>query len=93
MDDPRSLAEAVYDTSLGGDAGPVVVELLDINAIRTGDNNARPAGRILRRAARAGLRTRLARERKTRRVTNASHVAHPNGMPDSILGVIRVGSC
>ena len=85
--DPR-FAEALYDEKLrpqGDGAGSVPCELLDVHASRTGDNNACHAGRILRGAARAGPRRRLARERKTRRVTNASRVAHPHGMPDSIF--------
>jgi len=57
MDDPRILAEAIYDGSLrsqGDDVGSVLCELLDLHAIRTGQNTARHAGRILSGAARAG---------------------------------------
>jgi len=54
MSDPRSLAETLYDESLGDDAGSLLRELLDLHAIRTGQNTARHAGRILSGAARAG---------------------------------------
>jgi hypothetical protein len=54
MSDPRRLAEAIYDQSLGDDAGSLLRELLDLHAIRTGQNTARHAGRILCGAARAG---------------------------------------
>jgi len=54
MSDTRSLAEALYDESLGDDAGSLLCELLDLHAIRTGQNTARHAGRILSGAARAG---------------------------------------
>ena len=54
MSDPRSLAEALYNESLGDDAGSVLVELLDVHADRTGQNTPRHASRILRGARRAG---------------------------------------
>ena len=54
MRDPRSLAEAIYDESLGDDASSLLCELLDLHTIRTGQNTARHAGRILSGAARAG---------------------------------------
>ena len=54
ISDPRSLAEAIYDESLGDDAGSLLCELLHLHAIRTGQNMARHAGRILSGAARAG---------------------------------------
>ena len=54
MSDPRSLAETLYDESLGDDAGSLLCELLDLHTIRTGQNTARHAGRILSGAARAG---------------------------------------
>jgi hypothetical protein len=52
MDDPRSVAEALYDEI--DDAGSVLIELLDVHAIRTGCNSSRHAGQILRGARRAG---------------------------------------
>ena len=54
MSDPRSLAETLYDESLGDDADSLLCELLHLHAIRTGQNTARHAGRILSGAARAG---------------------------------------
>ena len=54
MSDPRSLAETLYDESLGDDADSLLCELLHLHAIRTGQNMARHAGRILSGAARAG---------------------------------------
>ena len=53
-EDPRSVAEALYDESLGDDAGSLLCELLDLHANRTGQNTARHARRILSGAARAG---------------------------------------
>ena len=35
ISDPRSLAEAIYDESLGDDAGSLLCELLHLHAIRT----------------------------------------------------------
>jgi hypothetical protein len=46
MRDPRSLAEAIYDESLGDDASSLLCELLDLHAIRTGQNTLCHAGRI-----------------------------------------------
>ena len=53
-EDPRSVAEALYDESLGDDAGYMLCELLDLHANRAGQNAARHAGRILRGAVRTG---------------------------------------
>jgi hypothetical protein len=54
MEDPRRLAEVLYDESLGDDPDLMLVELLDVHADRTGQNTPRHAGRILRGARRAG---------------------------------------
>ena len=51
---PRSVAEALYEESLGDDAGSMLCELLDLHANRTGQNTARHAGRILSGPVRAG---------------------------------------
>ena len=40
-EDPRSVAEALYDESLGDDVGSMLRELLDLHANRTGLNTAR----------------------------------------------------
>ena len=41
--DSRSVAEALYEESLGDDAGYMLCELLDLHANRTGQNTARHA--------------------------------------------------
>ena len=55
MSDPRSLAEALYDESLGDDAGSMLCELLDLHANRADQNTACHARRIFSGAVRAGL--------------------------------------
>ena len=47
MSDPRSLAEAIYDESLGDDAGSLLCELLDLHAIRVSAQMPRQAGLAL----------------------------------------------
>ena len=42
-EDPRNVAEALYDEPLGDDAGSMLCELLDLHANRTGQNTARHA--------------------------------------------------
>jgi hypothetical protein len=52
-EDPRGVAEALYEESLGDDASFMLCELLDLHANRTGQNTARHAGRIFSGAVRA----------------------------------------
>ena len=47
MSDPRSLAETLYDESLGDDAGSLLRELLDLHAIRVSAQMPRQAGLAL----------------------------------------------
>jgi hypothetical protein len=42
-EDPRSVAEALYEETLGDDAGSMLCELLDLHPNRTGQNTARHA--------------------------------------------------
>jgi hypothetical protein len=46
-EDPRSVAEALYDESLGDDVGSMLRELLDLHAIRVSVQMPRQAGLAL----------------------------------------------
>jgi hypothetical protein len=54
-EDPRSVAEALYDESLGDIVGSMLCKLLDLHANRTGQNTARHAERIFSGAVGVGL--------------------------------------